>query len=71
MTAIIITLVSTVAIGASLLLNNLNHEILFEINENSQQQNEIIISIDSDNEIESKTMIDEIVLRHVEDKKEI
>ena len=31
MTAIIITLVSTVAIGASLLLNNLNHEILFEI----------------------------------------
>ncbi|MBT3251754.1 MAG: hypothetical protein HN729_02545 [Candidatus Marinimicrobia bacterium] len=71
MTAIIITLVSTVAIGASLLLNNLNHEILFEINENSQQQNEIIISIDSDNEIESKTMIDEIVLRHVEEKKEI
>ena len=71
MTAIIITLVSTVAIGASLLLNNLNHEILFEINENSQQQNEIIIAIDSDNEIESKTMIDEIVLRHVEEKKEI
>ena len=71
MTAIIITLVSTVAIGASLLLNNLNHEILFEINENSQQKNEIIISIDSDNEIESKTMIDEIVLRHVEEKKEI
>ena len=71
MTAIIITLVSTVAIGASLLLNNLNHEILFEINENSQQQNEIIISIDSDIDIESKTMIDEIVLRHVEDKKEI
>ena len=71
MTAIIITLVSTVAIGASLLLNNLNHEILFEINENSQQQNEIIISIDSDIDIESKTMIDEIVLRHVEEKKEI
>ena len=71
MTAIIITLISTLTIGASLLLNNLNHEILFEINENSQQQNEIIISIDSDNEIESKTMIDEIVLRHVEEKKEI
>jgi hypothetical protein len=71
MTAIIITLISTLTIGASLLLNNLNHEILFEINENSQQQNEIIISIDSDIDIESKTMIDEIVLRHVEDKKEI
>ena len=71
MTAIIITLISTLTIGASLLLNNLNHEILFEINENSQQQNEIIISIDSDIEIESKTMIDEIVLRHVEEKKEI
>ena len=71
MTAIIITLISTVAIGASLFLNDLDQEILFEINENSQHQNEIIISIDSDEVNESNKIIDEFVLLHVEEKKEI